>query len=324
MALSNFQYDAIMRGYEQNRLTNRKTQADHIAYVYDHVPGFKELEDSIPEISLNFAKEALLNGHTLNKDLLKKKLSEITSQKKALLREAGLPEDYLDLKYNCPDCKDTGYIDGQKCHCLKQKIINNLYEQSNLQKLTQTANFSLLSESYYTGEDLKRFQGALETCKNFINNFNTDYQNIFFYGTVGTGKSFLSICIAKEILDLGHSVLYFSSVALFEKLSEYAFDYNNKNELHNLYEDLYNCDLLIIDDLGTERTNNFVTSEFFSCLNERKNRNRSTIINSNLDLEGLRNLYSDRIFSRIASDYSMVKLSGPDIRIYKKRLKNRK
>ncbi|MBE5835335.1 MAG: DNA replication protein DnaC [Butyrivibrio sp.] len=324
MALTNSQYEAIMHGYELNRLEHQREQADRQAYVFEHVPGFKELEDSISQVSISYARESLMHGHKLDKQGLRDKIFEISSRKLALLREAGLPEDYLDMQYTCPDCKDTGYIAGQKCHCLKQKIINNLYEQSNLQKLTETANFSLLSDSYYTGEDLKRFLGAVDTCKNFINNFDTDYQNIFFYGTVGTGKSFLSICVAKEILDRGHSVIYFSSSALFEKLSEYAFDYNNKNELHNLYEDLYNCELLIIDDLGTERTNSFVTSQFFSCLNERKLRNRSTIINSNLDLEGLRNLYSDRIFSRIASDYSLVKLTGPDIRIYKKTLKNRK
>ena len=324
MALTNSQYEAIMHGYELNRLEHQREQADRQAYVFEHVPGFKELEDSISQVSISYARESLMHGHKLDKQGLRDKIFEISSRKLALLREAGLPEDYLDMQYTCPDCKDTGYIAGQKCHCLKQKIINNLYEQSNLQKLTETANFSLLSDSYYTGEDLKRFLGAVDTCKNFINNFDTDYQNIFFYGTVGTGKSFLSICVAKEILDRGHSVIYFSSSALFEKLSEYAFDYNNKNELHNLYEDLYNCELLIIDDLGTERTNSFVTSQFFSCQNERKLRNRSTIINSNLDLEGLRNLYSDRIFSRIASDYSLVKLTGPDIRIYKKTLKNRK
>lgn len=324
MALSNSQYEAIMHGYEQSRLTHQREQADRQAYVFEHVPGFKELEDSISEVSISYARESLISGHKLNKEGLKKKLGEIASHKTALLKEAGLPEDYLELKYDCPDCKDTGYIDGQKCHCLKQLIINNLYEQSNLQRLTETANFSLLSYDYYTGEDLTKFKGAVTTCKNFINKFNSDYQNIFFYGTVGTGKSFLSICVAKEILDQGHSVIYFSATTLFDKLSELAFDYNNKNELHNLYEDLYNCELLIIDDLGTERTNNFVTSQFFSCLNERNLRNRSTIINSNLDLEGLRNLYSDRIFSRIAASYSIVKLTGPDIRIYKKKLKNRK
>jgi len=313
-----------MHGYEQTRLIHKREQADRQAYVFEHVPGFKELEDSISTISISYAREALMNGQKLDKNALREKLSQVSSQKKALLREAGLSEDYLELQYDCPDCQDTGYIGNQKCHCLRQKIINNLYEQSNLLKLTETANFSLLSDSYYEGDDLKRFKGAVESSKNFINNFDTDYQNIFFYGTVGTGKSFLSICIAKEILDRGHSVIYFSSPALFEMLSEYSFDYNAKSELHNLYEDLYNCELLIIDDLGTEHTTTFVASQFFSCLNERKLRNRSTVINSNLDLEGLRNRYSDRIFSRIASDYSLIKLTGPDIRVYKKTLKNRK
>jgi DNA replication protein DnaC len=135
---------------------------------------------------------------------------------------------------------------------------------------------------------------------------------------VGTGKSFLSGCIAKELIENGHSVIYFSASGLFETLSQFSFDYKNKDELHGIYEDLYSCDLLIIDDLGTELTNNFVTSQLFSCLNERHMRRKSTIISTNLSLEELRNRYSDRIFSRITSNYNLCKLSGPDIRIYKK------
>ena len=184
--------------------------------------------------------------------------------------------------------------------------------------LAKSANFKLLSEKYYSGEDLKRFIGAKRTAEDFIKNFNSDYQNLFIYGTVGTGKSFLSICIANELLKKGHSVIYFSSSGLFELLAENSFDYRNKQELHSIYDDLYECELLVIDDLGTERTNNFVASELFSCLNERDNRKKSTIITTNYSLEQLQNTYSDRIFSRVTSNFKLLKLSGQDIRQIKK------
>ena len=159
---------------------------------------------------------------------------------------------------------------------------------------------------------------------NFINNFNSDYHNLFFYGTVGTGKSFLSGCVAKELIENGHSVIYFSAAGLFDTLSKFKFDYKNADELHKEYEDLFQCDLLIIDDLGTEYTNNLVNSELFSLINDRHLRQKATIISTNLSLEDFRNRYSDRIFSRITSNYEICKITGPDIRMFKKRQQNRK
>lgn len=244
--------------------------------------------------------------------------------KASLLESAGLSPDYLEKVYDCPDCQDTGYIGNEKCHCFKQAVIDLLYEQSGLNEMLKTENFEMLSYQYYEGEDLSHFKNAVITCKNFIKNFNSDYHNLFFYGTVGTGKSFLSGCIAKELLESGHSVLYFSASGLFETLSKNAFDYKNKEELHSLYEDLYGCDLLIIDDLGTELTNTFVASQFFSCLNERHMNKKATIISTNLSLEEIRNRYSERIFSRITSNFELCKLSGQDIRMYKKRMLSRK
>ncbi len=317
MSLSNAQYDAIMHGYETKRAKYRHDQAERLDYVYNHVPGYKELDESVSTVSVEHAK-LRLSGEKVSPEDLQKKLSSISQQKKALLQEAGLAADYLELHYDCPDCKDTGYIGNEKCHCFRQQIIEYLYEESNIKRLAETANFSLMTDKYYTGEDLDRFHTTVKACEDFINNFDTDYQNIFFYGTVGTGKSFLSVCIAKELLDRGHSVVYFSSGGLFETLSENSYDYRKTDELHSLYEDLYSCDLLIIDDLGTERTNNFVSSELFSCLNERFNRKKSTIITTNLSIKELRDRYSDRIFSRITNNYIILKMSGKDIRFLKK------
>lgn len=230
---------------------------------------------------------------------------------------AGFPADYLEPVYDCPDCKDTGYKNGEKCRCFKQQMISLLYEQSNIHKLLETENFSRLSYEYYSGEDLAAFERAVSICRSFINEFDQKYANLFFYGTVGCGKSFLSCCVAKELIEAGHSVIYFSAIGLFEFLSRYSFDHKNKENLYNAFEDLYNCDLVIIDDLGTEITNSFVTSELFSCLNERHIRKRSTIISTNLSLGELRDRYSDRIFSRITSNYEVCKLSGQDIRMHK-------
>ena len=317
MPLTNTQYDRIFRQYEEKqRISRLETEKRHAA-VYERIPKFRELEDTVASLSVAQGKK-LLSGDADALDTLHGDLAKLKEQKKQLLLDSGFPADYLDPVFSCPDCQDTGYINREKCHCSKQAEIALLYEQSGIQDLLKQNNFELLSYEYYTGEALALFQNAVKTCRSFIKNFNSDYHNLFFYGTVGTGKSFLSGCIAKELLEMGNSVIYFSAVGLFEALSHLSFDYKNKEELHGVYEDLYQCDLLIIDDLGTELTNNFVTSQLFSCLNERHMRKKSTIISTNLSLEELRNRYSDRIFSRITSNYKICKLSGPDIRIYKK------
>ena len=317
MTLNNTQYNTIIHAYEERQTKNHHILESRRADVYANVDGYRELDESIASISVEQGKK-LLSGDDGALEELKHILKELTDSKTSLLTAAGFPADYLEPIYDCKDCKDTGYVDGHKCHCFRQAEISLLYEQSNISRMLEKENFSTLSYEYYQGEDLIRFQNAVEECQKFTQNFRLDYRNLFFYGTVGTGKSFLSGCIAKELLEAGNSVIYFSAAGLFEALSQLSFDYKNKDELHGIYDGLYQCDLLIIDDLGTELTNNFVTSQFFSCLNERHMRRKSTIISTNLSLEELRNRYSDRIFSRITSNYTICKLSGTDVRMYKR------
>lgn len=323
MALTNAQYETISRGYEKRRMKNYHLQSERRDYVYANVDGYKELEESVAGLSVEHGKR-LLAGDESASDELHTVLQDLSSMKKQLLISFGLPEDYLEPIYDCPVCKDTGYVDGRKCSCFKKQMINILYEQSNIQTMLQSVGFDFVSEEYYQDEDLVLFQNTLSSCREFANNFGCTYQNLLLYGTVGTGKSFLSACIAKELIEQGYSVIYFSAVGLFELLAKYSFDTKSKDSLYNMYEDLYNCDLVIIDDLGTEVTNTFVASQLFSCLNERHLRQKSTIISTNLSLAELRDRYSDRIFSRITSNYLVRKLSGPDIRMYKKCSANRK
>lgn len=324
MSLSNQQYESIMRRYEKTQTANRYIWEERLALVYDRIPAYRQLDARVGSVSVEKAK-CLLDGDENALSALHDQLEHISRQKKKLLTDNGFSEDYLQPVYTCKDCHDTGYVSNadnikEKCHCLRQQELSLLYEQSNIQNQLSKENFSVLSYEYYQGEDLERFENAVKTCLDFTKNFKQDYRNLFFYGTVGTGKSFLSGCIANELLKSGHSVIYFSSAGLFDTLSHYTFDIKAKESLYNFYEDLYNCELVILDDLGTEMTNTFVASQLFSLLNERHLRQKATIISTNLNLEEIRDRYSDRVFSRITSNYTLCKLSGTDIRIYQKRL----
>ena len=323
MALTNKQYDSIIRTYEKRQIAHQHELREHLNQVREQLPEYAELEKQESALFLQKA-EYLLDDEKSRAMEISEDIALLRAKKANLLDRAGFPKDYLTLHYTCPDCKDTGYIDGQKCHCFRHASVALLYEQSGIQELLKQDNFDSLSYEYYEGEDLERFRNAVTTCRNFIKNFNSDYHNLFFYGTVGTGKSFLSGCVAKELIEKGNLVIYFSATQLFNELSKSTFDYRNREDLSVLQDDLFNCDLLIIDDLGTELTNTFVASQLFSCLNERHLRKKATIISTNLSLQELRDRYSDRIFSRITSNYEVCKLTGPDIRMYKKRQQSRK
>lgn len=323
MALTNTQYDRIFRQYEKRQRQNRLETERRRDYVYEHFPKYRELEDETASLCVAQGKK-LLFGDEAALDKLRENLALLKKQKEQLLSDAGLSANYLEPVFTCPDCRDTGYIDREKCHCLKQAEISLLYEQSGLQEMLANNNFSRLSYEYHVEEDLSRFEKAVQNCKNFVKNFDSDYHNLFFYGTVGTGKSFLSGCVAKELMDQGHSVIYFGATGLFDLLSSTSFDTKSREERQNTYADLYQCDLLIIDDLGTELTNQFTASQLFSLLNERNIGRKATIISTNLSLRELQDRYSDRIFSRITSNFEVCKLTGADIRMYQKRQQNRK
>ena len=234
MGLKNSQYHAIMRKYEQKQLHSHDIQMARYEEVYKKLPEFKTLDDSIASLSIQHGKK-LLDGDTSAVDALKKDLAELRNRKIHLLKSAGFPEDYLEPVYDCPDCKDTGYIGNKKCHCFKKAIIGLLYDQSNIKKFPVEADFSNFRLDYYpvshydkkTGRSSRSMmEDTLRICHHFIDSFGTEFNNLFFYGDVGVGKTFLSTCIAKEIMNREYSVLYFSAPQLFNTLAKNAFDKN--------------------------------------------------------------------------------------------------
>lgn len=324
MALNNSQYDTIMRSYEQKQLHSQDRLFRHYEEIYRKIPEIKEIDDSISSLSVEKAK-LLLNGERSALDSLKTQLHDMFVRKQTLLLDHGYPAGYLEPEYECPDCHDTGYIDGKKCHCFQKAAIQLLYKQSNLSEILKEENFAHLSYSYYSDShiDAKTGQSALAmikhavtVCHDFVGTFSSDFRNLFFYGDTGVGKTFLSHCIAAQLIERAYSVLYFSAFELFDIFAKSRF--GRDSEAADMNEHIFDCDLLIIDDLGTELSNSFTSSQLFLCVNERLLRKKSTIISTNLSFDSLVDLYTERTFSRITSNYTMLKLTGDDIRIQKK------
>jgi DNA replication protein DnaC len=164
----------------------------------------------------------------------------------------------------------------------------------------------------------ENMQSIVNTCRDFITQFDTHARNLLFYGDTGVGKTFLTNCIARELLDTSHTVIYLTAFHLVDILQNNTFGQDDLDDSsENMFDYILDCDLLIIDDLGTELNNSFVTSQLFLCINERLGMRKSTIISTNLSLDELQNEYSERIFSRLVSNYEIMLILGDDIRIKK-------
>ena len=326
MAITNAQYDEIMRGYQQEQLTNRRLIQERMEEAYKKVPQLKSIQDKIASASVSAARKKLGNdipGYQAEME----NIASFKKEKEVILKESGYPEDYFEPIYTCKACKDTGYIDGEKCRCFKQKIINVVYAQSNITEILKRENFSTFSYKYYSDQDinpvtklssLETVKRAVTECQHFIEDFDNKPKNILFYGDTGVGKTFLSNCIAKELLERGYSVIYFTAFQFFDILSKGVFQ--KDTDAIAAHQNIYDCDLLIIDDLGTEFANAFTSSQLFLCVNERILRSKSTIISTNLNMSDLAEMYSERVPSRISSNYTVIKLFGDDIRILKRRM----
>jgi len=323
MGLTPNQYQSIMRIYDQNRANALRIQQEHLSQVRSSIPEYSELEDQASHIAVEFSKQ-LINNSDVSLADMDAKLADISRQKKELLLLHGYSPAYIEPEYTCPDCQDTGYIDGSKCHCFLKTQIEYQYSQSNIREFLKTENFSKLSDEYYTGDALDAFHKTVDKCHMFVDNFDSSYGNLMISGNVGVGKSFLSGCIAQALIESGHSVLYFSAVDLFSIMADNTFHRDSESASGSVDDipnrELYECDLLVIDDLGTEFTNQFICSSLFTCLNERHLRHKSTIINTNLSLSDLHERYSDRVFSRAVGNFDIIKLVGKDIRIAKHNL----
>mgnify|MGYP000990666073 CR=1 FL=1 len=322
MPLQNYQYDTIMREYSRRQSEVQRALEERRKEAYTRVPRLLEIDQEVASLSARKAR-ALLLGQPASIEELREEVAALANERISLLKANGFPADYLKPHYFCRECQDTGYTDGhRKCACFKKAEIELLYTQSNLTEILKKENFEHFSFDWYsdtikneaTGLTARQTaQRAYDTAWNFVQDFDSRFQNLFFYGSTGVGKTFLSHCIAHELLESAHCVMYFSAFDLFDLLAESKFS-REKTEGE---EFVFDSDLLIIDDLGTELTNSFVSSQLFLCINERIMRRKSTIISTNLKLENFSDTYSERTFSRIASNYRMVKLEGKDIRIQK-------
>lgn len=306
-------YDKI-RDEESRALRKRK---DEISKKY---PEIIEIDQQIQKLSLQMALaviKASNKDETLNS--YKERITDLRIKKCEMLVEKGYTPDYLNIHYHCNKCNDTGFIGTQKCECYNKMLIKLYYKDSELENVIKTNNFNNFNINLYPPHKIndekyssrRNIENILEYIHGeYLPNFSSISTNLLFHGNPGSGKTYLSYCIAKEILDKGYLVVYKTSDELIHNLREIRF--NNDTNLESL---LFDCDLLIIDDLGAEHLNEFSITELFNILNKRILNKKKMIISTNLTLPDIIKKYSERISSRLLGDFKLYKFYSEDIRI---------
>lgn len=328
MALSREQHNRIMRIYQDRRLLHMQERNSREEEIELHFPAFVRLQDELSQLRREQA-ESLLRKDRLHADALSGQIRALEAEKTKLLTENGYPADYLELSYSCPLCRDTGYVNYEKCGCHKKLISEEIYrreagipqelsantfaafdlgvfdDQAPIPKLRELTGHSVTQRAY--------MQTVEQICRNYAAEFQKKRGNLLLCGETGTGKTFLSGCIAQAVIDQCQQVLYVRAGDFFEALARESFERQTEGEFAQTAAAL-SCDLLIIDDLGTERRTDFTLSKLFSILNDRLLQKRATIISTNLDGNNITHIYGERVASRLAQ-FTVIPFYGKDLRL---------
>lgn len=322
----------VMRAYESDRDRAATLSRERREEIYQRLPRIKEIDEEISQVSISTAKQLLVAGvdHVSLINHMRKHSEVLKTEKENLLLELDIPNNYFNDTYRCSLCKDTGYLAKElsqlnRCQCLKQRLIDKYYDLSNIRGLLATENFDTFDFRYYSEEVLpseglsprRNMQMIYQIATKFVEEFGRSFQNLLFYGETGMGKTFLCNCIAKDLLDRGHTVLYVTAPKIFKLVEDYRFNRDEVDE-HYAIDAVTDVDLLIIDDLGAEFATIVTNSALFDIINQRLLAKLPTVISSNLQHAEFETHYSERIFSRFLGHYKMSKFYGDDIRFIKK------
>ena len=321
----------LLNEYDSKRMRKLSDLDERKKKLMETSPEYNRLEKDLHSISLDSLKSMLIlspeEKETKLRDL-QLKTDRVSKEKDNLLKKLNLPKDYLSPNFDCEICNDTGYVNSSLCSCIKQKLYDIEYNKSNIGNM-ERENFNTFSFDLYSDESnpsvyhsqfspKENIRKIVDISRNFIKNFNSaNEKNLMFLGPTGLGKTFLSNCIAKEILDSGRTVLYQTAPVMLDAIIKSKFE----KETSSIMEHILNVDLLIIDDLGTETMNSMKFTELFTIINTRllnqSSKITKTIISTNMDLKDIFNVYNERIGSRIVGNYNICRFFGDDIRLKK-------
>lgn len=313
----------------ERRLKAEKDADRRRADIYERLPITKELENSIASLSIQVAR-AVVSGKDVVFEMEKLRNNNLAMQQELedVLVSNGYSKDVFEPIYTCKKCKDTGYYEDKGktvvCSCLKKTLIACACEELNRTAPLSLSTFESFSLEYYDKNadssngivPYEHMSKILRYCQHYADNFKKDSESILMKGHTGLGKTHLSLAIANEIIKKGYGVIYVSAPTLMQKLEKQFFSSGEKDD--STINMLLECDLLIVDDLGTEFHGQFSVSQMYNIFNSRMLSNKPIIINTNLTMRELEKIYTERFVSRISGNAQKLDFLGKDIRIRKK------
>jgi len=333
--LNNTTLKSLLIEYDKKRRSAQEIAEKGKEKLYQEFPQLANIDEKINSLALSSMKEIALNGNNKLIEQFHHQMTLLKKEKEKILTSIGKEKVSSILPhYECANCEDTGYIiqndKTQMCNCLKQKIYDIEYNKSNMNSLEKQNFDNFNIQLYSTKSNPEKYQSDISpqeniklnfnACQNFIKDFDkSETKNLLFTGNTGLGKTFLSSCIANELLKQGRTVLYQTASVMLDTIIDYRFGKVNSSK--DLYDHLLSVDLLIIDDLGTEGTNQMKLVELFNIINSRLLNSKKvtkTIISTNLSLQALFENYDERIVSRLVGNYDICYFFGEDIRFMKK------
>ncbi|SMP58637.1 ATP-binding protein [Anoxynatronum buryatiense] len=316
----------IMKDYEKKRRMAQRRREEKVQAIYEMVPELEALESQMTRQGLAISRALLSDPQNQQRLIhqLEQEMNRLQERRSALMNSHHLTEADFQPHWSCAHCQDRGILkSGKHCSCFKQQLINQAYQMSNLAGILAKENFKtfridLFSEKEIPEEGLSprdNMLQVLQECEGFVFNFDEpNEKNLLFYGPTGLGKTFMANCIAKALLDREKVVIYQTAIKLIHLLENHQFGREGTPQDSQVLTRLFDCDLLIIDDLGTELTNTFTNGQLFQIINTRHLEGKKTLISTNLPPGELMVRYDDRICSRLFAYYSFVKFFGKDIR----------
>ncbi|MCL2125236.1 MAG: ATP-binding protein [Oscillospiraceae bacterium] len=309
--------------HDAMRRHNEELYERRLERVYARAPLVRTLDVEIRATMSELVNAALSQAGNEKIEEIRRKNLELQEERRVQLMMAGLPEEYVEDGYMCDICRDTGFNGVEPCDCLMELYIEE--QKKSLSSLFKLGNetFDSFDLLFYddsldpdTGVSPRRSMEIIyETCVEYARKFNMKSMNLFFNGAPGLGKTFLSACIARVVAENGFSVVYDMASSIFAQFEEVKFSRSDDTEdARSEVKRYLECDLLILDDLGTEMTTSFTVSALYELINTRLITNKKTIVNSNLTMGELNKRYSMQIMSRFEGEYQVLTFRGDDIR----------
>lgn len=315
-------YLRVRQAFEDKRAAAERLAEAHLQEVRGRIPAIAHIDSELAGTGVQIMNEIAKGKPGLEERLaiVRRDNEALQNERRRLLNAFGYPADYTEPKFDCKKCRDTGFSGDKMCSCMRFQLTVAGLESSGLARLFETQNFDSFSLKYYQSDPkvYSRMTRILEICSEFAENFDSETrENLLLCGKTGLGKTHLSTAMAGVIIGRGYDVVYESAQNLFDEYSGERFGrrVNGREANTGRFTD---CDLLIVDDLGTESSNAFTVSCLYNLINVRLLAGKPLIFSTNLTSEDLQKRYDDRIYSRLAGEFTVLPFCGTDIRMQKR------